>query len=394
MAGTYSKWNYDKILILAKTGSGREGIANLLQVAGFKVDFVSGANEVVEALNKFGSGIFLHDFEATDKSQAELLQQRLNRMDEFAPIIRVVMAPDITPKMMALGSDAQVRRLVPYSSNLSAVARELKMIAQTESSVGEMQRKIRALASGPVKANQVEADKIIESTYNQYRHDPAIRVEYGGVLIRREQFDEAKVIGEQLLRKEPNNLRAMSLVSRALMKQGKFDEAIKIMENANGLAPGNPDRLISLGDAFFKIGKNEKAKAFLKQAKEADSSAAGEADKVLGQVALSEGDMSGALELLVGSCTEDESAGFFNNSAVQAIKSGKPEKALELYQTALKAVKTNRLRPAIHYNIALAYTDLELIDDALKAINQALKIDKKFEKAIRLKEKLEKDKAA
>jgi tetratricopeptide (TPR) repeat protein len=290
--------------------------------------------------------------------------------------------------------NAQVRRLVPYSSNLSAVAQELKMISQTESSVGDMQRKIRALASGPAKGNQIEADKIIETTYNQYRHDPAIRVEYGGVLIRREQIDEAKVIGEQLLRKEPTNLRAMSLVSRVLMKQGKFDEAIKVMENANGLAPGNPDRLISLGDAFFKTGKNDKAKAYLKQAKEADASAGTEADKVLGQVALSEGDMAGALELLVGSCTEDETAGFFNNSAVQASKAGKPEKALELYQTALKAVKTNRLRPAIYYNIALSYSDLDLVDDALKAVNQALKIDKKFEKAIRLKEKLERDRVA
>lgn len=394
MVDTHTKWKYDSILVLAKTGSSREGISNLLQVAGFKVDFVSGANEVVEALNKFGCGIFLHDFEATDKSQGELLQQRLNRMDDFVPVIRVLMAQEITPKLMALASDAQVRRLVPYSSNLSAVARELKMLAQTETSIGEMQRKIRALAVGTSKPNQVEADKIIESTFNQYGHDPAIRVEYGGVLIRRDKVDDAKVIGEQILIKDALNLRAMSLVSRALMKLGKFTEAIKIMENANGLAPGNTDRLISLGDAFFKSGKNDKAKSYLKQAKEADSSAAGEADKVLGQVALSEGDMSGALELLGASCTEDESAGFFNNSAVHASKSGKPEKALELYQTALKALKTNRLKPAIYYNIALAYSDLHLIDDALKAVNHALKFNPEFEKALRLKEKLEKGKAA
>ena len=394
VSDAHSKWHYDRILILAKTGSTRANIANILQAEGFKVDFVSGANGVVEELNKFGSGIFLHDFEAIDRSQSELLQQRLNRLDDIAPVIRVIMAPEITLKIMALASDAQVRRLVPYSSNLSAVAMELKMLAQTESSVGDMQRKIRLLASSASEANQEEADKIIEETYQHYGHDPAIRVEYGGVLIRKDKFEDAKVIGEQLLQKDPNNLRAMSLVSRALMKQGKMNEAIKVMENANGLAPGNTERLVSLGDAFFKIGKNDKAKSYLKQAKELDPKGGGDADKVLGQIALSEGDLTGALELFVGSCTEDESAGFFNNSAVQASKSGKPGHALELYQAALSAVKTNRLKPAIFYNIALAYSDLDLLPDALKAVNFALKIDKKFEKARRLKDKIVRDMAA
>jgi tetratricopeptide (TPR) repeat protein len=74
-----------------------------------------------------------------------------------------------------------------------------------------------------------------------------------------------------------------------------------------------------------------------------------------------------------------------------ATKAGKPEHALELYQTALKALKTNRLKPAVYYNIALTYCDLELYKDALKAVNNALKIDKKFEKALRLKERAERE---
>jgi tetratricopeptide (TPR) repeat protein/CheY-like chemotaxis protein len=388
---TYTKWNYEKILVLTKDGPNRQSIAKSLQQAGFTVDFVSAINDVVEALNRFGSGIFIHDFEATDKGQGELLQQRLNRLDEYAPVIRVVLALEITPKLMALASDAQVKRLVPYSSNLASIGQELKMVTKTESSVGEMQRKIRGLASSTGKNSQIEADKIIEETYLQYRHDPAIRIEFGGVLIRREQYDEAKTIAEQILKKEPQNLRAMSLTSRALMKQGKLKEAIAIMENANTLAPGNTERLMTLGDAFYKTGQTEKAKSYLRQARDSDPSAAGDVDKQLGQIALDEGDMSAALDLFVGSCTEDESAGYFNNSAVMATKAGKPEHALELYQTALKALKTNRLKPAVYYNIALTYCDLELYKDALKAVNNALKIDKKFEKAVRLKERIDRE---
>jgi tetratricopeptide (TPR) repeat protein len=359
--------------------------------AEFKVDFVSAISEVVEALKKFGNGIFIHDFDAAERSQSELLQQRLSRMDEYSPVIRVILAPEITPKLMAIATDTQVRRLVPYSSNLSAIAQELRMMSKTESTIGEMQRKIKALFASSGKSSQAEADKIVEETYLQYKHDPAIRIEYGGLLIRREKHEEAKNIGELILKKEPQNVRAMSLISRALMKQGKLQDAIAIMENANALSPGNTDRLLALGDAFYKTGQTEKAKNYLNEAKATDQRAAGDVDKQLGQIALDEGDMGAALDLFVGSCTEDESAGFFNNSAVMATKAGKQEQALQLYQTALKALKTNRLKPAVYYNIALTYCDLKLYSDATKAINNALKIDKKFEKALRLKERIERE---
>lgn len=394
MAEKFSKWNYDKILVLTKEGGNRTNIAKSLQAAGFSVDFVGSASEIVDALNNFGNGIFIHDFEATEKSQGELLQQRLFRLEEYAPIIRIILAVEITPKLLAIASDTQVKRLVPYSTNLTSFGQELKMISKTETSVGEMQRKIRALVSSQGKSKQDEADKIIETTYNQFKHDPAIRVEFGGVLIRRDKFDDAKIMGEQILQKDPNNLRAMSLVSRALMKQGKLNEAIAIMENANNLAPGNTDRLLHLGDAFFKTGQTEKAKATYKQAKDMDPGSVAEADKALGQIALTEGDAAAALDLFVNSCTEDEAAGFFNNSAVQASRAGKPEHALELYQTALKALKTNRLKTAVYYNIALTYLDLQLFKDALKSVNNAIKYDKEHDKSQRLKEKIEKEMAA
>ncbi len=391
MAEAYSKWNFEKILVLTKEGTTRASMSKLLQNAGFEVSFVSAITEVIPAINKFGPGIFIHDYEAVDKSQGDLLQQRLNRLDELAPIVRVIYAMEINPKLMAVASDTQVRRLVPYSTNLESLGRELKMVSSTESSVGEMQRKIKEIVKKSGKHSQEESDKVIEETYQRFRHDNTIKIEYGGVLIRRDKVDDAKIMGEQILTKDPNNLRAMSLVSRALMKQGNLDEAIKVMENANSLAPGNTERLMSLGEAFYKTKQPEKSKAAYGQAKAADPAVAEEADKALGQIALDQGDLAAATDLLSNSCTEDEAAGFFNNAAVQATHSGKPEHALSLYETALKALKTDRLKSAVYYNIALTHCDLKNHKEALKAISHALKLDPEFEKAIKLKEKIKKE---
>jgi tetratricopeptide (TPR) repeat protein len=391
MNEVFSKWNFNKILVLTNEGSNRASISKMLENAGFEVTFVSAITEVIPALNKFGPGIFIHDYESVDKSQGDLLQQRLNRLDELAPIVRVIYALEVTPKLMAVASDTQVRRLVPYSSNLESIGRELKMVANIESSAGEMQRKIKGIIKRQGKNAQEEVDKVIEETYQRFRHDTSIKIEFGGVLIRRAQIEDAKVMGEHILHKDPHNLRAMSLVSRALMKQGKLEDAIKVMENANSLAPGNTERLMSLGEAFYKTNQPEKAKAAYSQAKIADAAVTTEADKALGQIALDQGDLAAAADLLSNSCSEDEAAGFFNNSAVQATHSGKTEHALSLYETALKALKTDRLKPAVYYNIALTHWDLKNSKEALRAISQALKIDPEFEKAIKLKEKIKKE---
>jgi tetratricopeptide (TPR) repeat protein len=391
MTDSLSRWNYQKILVLTKEGANRASIMKMLQNAGFEVHFVSAISEVINAINSFGPGIFIHDYESVDKSQGDLLQQRLNRLDHLAPIIRVIYAMEITPKLMAVASDTNIRRLVPYSSNIESLGLELKMVANTESSVGDMQRKVKEIMKGSGRHSQDEADKVIEETYQKFRHDNTIKIEFGGVLIRRNKVEDAKVMGEQILIKEPTNLRAMSLVSRALMKQGRMEDAIKVMENANSLAPGNPERLMSLGEAFYKTNQPEKAKTAFNQAKDNDPSVAGDANKALGQIAIDQGDLAAATDLIRNSCSEDEAAGFFNNAAVQAIHQGKPKEALALYETALKALKTDRLKSAVYYNIALAQSDLKNFSDALKSISKALKLEPEFEKAIKLREKIKKD---
>lgn len=383
-------YNFKNVLVLMKEGATRQTFAKALTSAGFKVDFCSTTNDALELINELSAGIFIHDFETTDKTQGSQFQQRLARLEVYNSLIRILYVQEISPKVLALANDAQIRRIVSYNSvNPEILADEIKMITKTGSAFMELQRRIKEIAAkgGNTAA---EIDKEIEQTYSSFGHDPQIRVEFAGVCLRRSQLDDAKNHATEVLRKDPLNVRAMSMVSRVLMKQGKLDEAIQIMEKANGLSPNNPERLIALGEAFFQSGDKPKAKGFFNQALSIAPEAS-EAKKGLGQVALAEGDATAALDLLVNSCTEEESAGFFNNAAVAAKRAGQHEKALHLYDSAMKSLKTNKLRPLIYFNIALVHADQKNFEQALKSLKQALRFDKTYEKAIRLKEKLEKE---
>ena len=382
--------NQKQVLILMKEGPTRSLFSKALNANGFKVDFCSSMNDALELLNALSAGLFIHDFESTDKTQAIQFQQRFARLDTYNSLIRILYVLEITPQVLALANDAQIRRVVGYSTNAETLAGELKMLTKTGNAVMDLQRKIKELAAaGPSKAAEIE--ELIDQVYTSFSHDPQVRVEYAGACVRRGKLDDAKTHATEVLRKDPHNVRAMSILSRVLMKQGKMDEAIQVMEKANGLSPSNSERLIALGDAFFQKGDNKKAKGYLNEAISVAPDAAAEAKKGLGQIALSEGDATAALDLLVNSCTEEESAGFFNNAAVAAKRAGQDDKALQLYESAMKALKTNKLKPLIFFNIALVYYDAKKYEQALKAIKQALRIDKTYEKALRLKDKLDKE---
>ena len=53
-----------------------------------------------------------------------------------------------------------------------------------------------------------------------------------------------------------------------LLNAGRYGEAIQILEEANNLAPDDPDILITLGGAMIMAGKWNKAEAFLEKAVE------------------------------------------------------------------------------------------------------------------------------
>lgn len=382
--------NQKQILVLMKEGPTRSLFSKAFTANGFKVDFCSSMNDALELLNALSAGIFIHDFESTDKTQGTQFQQRFARLDTYNSLIRILYVLDISPKVLALANDAQIRRVVGYSTNSESLAGELKMLTKTGNAVMDLQRKIKELeAQGPSKASEIE--ELIDQVYTSFSHDPQVRIEYAGACVRRNKLEDAKSIVTELLRKDEHNVRAMSILSRVLMKQGKTDEAIQVMEKANGLSPSNPSRLVALGEAFFQKGDNKKAKGYLSEAMSIAPEASDDAKKGLAQIALSEGDATAALDLLVNSCTEEESAGFFNNAAVAAKRAGQTDKALQLYDSAMKALKTNKLRPLILFNIALVHYDTKNYEQASKAIKQALRIDKTYEKALRLKEKLDKE---
>ncbi len=376
-----------QVVVLSAPGTERDPIARVLRSEGFQPTFVSDLAKVPELLTKTRAATLLHDWAAVDPGQGAQLHQRLSKMPEHGALCRIIYAQAITPQLVALASDTGVRRLISYQTTVLNVVVEIKMALHSVRNLHELQAIIfRSNTVGTYE--QVDVDGAVRKAHEQFPHDPVVTLEFGNLCFRDGEYEQSKLIAGRLLKNQPQNVRAMNLMARLLMKAGQHAEATKYLENANGLSPFNVDRLLLLGDTFLKQGDSRKASTYYGQAVEVDPENLA-ATKGLGTAMLYEGEVNAALELLRNSASEEEAAGLFNNAAVHAARQGRDLDSLKLYQSALQVLKTDRLKPAVYFNLGLALARLGQYPEAQKAVKRALKYDPEHEKANRLRDRLE-----
>ncbi len=358
----------------------RELVRKTLAMANYKVSFISSLSEVTSAVAEFKPSVLVHDWAAVDETQTRKFHLNFSRTSTATELVRVLIVPDVTPNLLAFANDALIERVYSYGSASLNLGAELDMVTSVQDK-SEIAALIRESRSEGFKYDQKKLDQKVEELYQKYPHDNKVKLEFGNLSFRQNKYAEALVLATDLVAREPQNLRAMNLMARAMMKQGQFDKALETLEQAQILSPSNPERLIMIGDACYGKGDLNKALQCYEEAADLDPDMIPAAHRQMGQIKLEMGQVEDALDLFKNSVSEDEAAGFFNNAAVAAVRDRKPEQALKLYETAMRALKTTRLKPLIHFNIALSHRRLGDNESAIKHLKKALQIDPNYEKA-------------
>lgn len=365
----------------------REMVRKAISNESFKIAFVSSLPEVTAAMTDFQPTVFVHDWQCVDESQSQRFHIKLSQSSTSVDLVRIILVPEVLPKILAFASDAGIDKVVSYGTASLNLGNEIGMMLDSKES-SELQRLVKESRVDTFRYNQKEVDKKIDDLFARFPHDARVKLEFGNLSLRRDQFQEAARLADDLLKKDGNNLRAMNLLSRAKMKLGHWDEALQLLNSAVILSPQNPERLIMIGDALYGKGDLDQALKAYQGAAAMDPDVANQANRGIGQIKLDQGHIEEALELFKSSVSEEEAAGFFNNAAVQAARKEQFDEALKLYESALKALKSDKLKPTIYYNIALTHLRLHRKVDAEKALRRSLHYNPNHEKAKQLMEKL------
>lgn len=378
------------VLVLSPEGPHREALTRALRLDGFQVLFIANATSVLEALAQYRPGSFLHDWGASPAGPQIAFHQKLARTPHWVRMCRVIFAPQVTPALGALAFDAGVKRVISYTSTTLTLVSELKMALHGLRNLATEQRLVHEIhVLGVSQYPGVQSlDALVREAHQKFGHDSVVKLEYGALRLREGKVQESRTIAETLLRDHPLNVRAANLLGNCMIKDGKLWDARIVLEAADLQSPFGFERLMLLGETCLQLGDHANSEKSFQQAVDLEGTRK-EARKGLGRVKLDRGDLDGALAMLQESATEDEAAGLFNNAAVSAAKSGRLEESLRLYESALRVLTTDRLRPLVHFNVALALERVGRTQDAVASLRKALLIDPDYAKAQRQLKRLE-----
>jgi len=127
-----------------------------------------------------------------------------------------------------------------------------------------------------------------------------------------------------------------------LLNAGRYGEAIQILEEANSLAPDDPDIMITLGGAMIMAGKWNKAEAFLEKAVEK---------------------------------RPDNPRLWLNLAAarlgrLELSPRWRQDKAIQAYQ---RAIELDPVAPSAHYNVGLIHAQRKDWAEAIRWFNAAVR---------------------
>ena len=371
-----------QVLILAPDGVRRKPYKETLIKANLRVDFVSTLACVQPAIMEMHPICFVHDWSTIEASQAEQFQLAMAKKPDTVQFYRYIIADNVDTKMLAYASDALINKVMTYNKAHTNLGQEIVMDIGNRGK-RDINNALWAIRHECQNITPAALDMKIESLYNSFPQDKEVRLEYANLCIKNDKFEIAGDIAQKILRIEENNLRAINIMSRIAMKGKNFEDAIKILQEAREFSAYDNERALLLADAFYGNGNLDEAFACYEEAHHLTEGGSKEAITGMGKIYVEQDELESAIALFRSGLSEEESAAFFNNAAVLAVNEGKLESAIKLYESAIKTLRTNHLKPRIYFNLALAYRKGGDLSHAKKFLKKSLRLDNNYEKAKR-----------
>ncbi|MCA2960659.1 MAG: tetratricopeptide repeat protein [Silvanigrellales bacterium] len=346
----------------------------------FEVQFKENAQDALAFFLNKRPDFIIYDWSMSGVQETCEFLQRLRKASGCRNVPIIVLAKELSSQIVAIGTEYGFSKILSERTVAQTLQPAVESVLAELSKPSSLRSHLVRLELAVEKQAFGEIDRLIEDFYHLYPEHPRALVEYGNLCMRRGNWNKAKQVLEVASRNFPENLRVVNAHARLAMHSGQRSEALSLLEKADLLSPKNLERLIIFGDVFRVSGDSDSARAYYEQAIEVDATSAA-ARKGLGAVVLSEGDVNAALELFRDSASEEEIGGFFNNTAILAVREQEFDKASRLYEAARNALTSDTLRAKVTFNLGLAYRKWNKLEQAVEAFNEALRFDPTFEKA-------------
>lgn len=361
----------------------REAVSEELKALGFPTVLApTERDDCIEALIKSPDSFLIIDWAlGSPHVNAVLSSIKTHFLIETRPIFLVI--DDLEDDVVATGAEFGVSQIHAGPLERASIRECLAALVQEASLDKPVREALVQVADARARKDSSLATSLLAELRIKYPSDERVAFELAESLIGEGDWTDAMAIVEPITQSGPPNIRALHILGRCQLALGKPQAAIASLNKATLINPHNVDRLVDLGNAFFKDHQIENAMQHFEAAGKLEPKSKG-ATVGKSKCLLMTGEVNEALALMKSVSGPREMASIFNTAAVLAMQVGNFEKGMSLYRSAIGALgKDDRVASRLYFNLGLGYRRWSKPEKALAAFARSLDLDPQFEKAAR-----------
>lgn len=293
----------------------------------------------------------------------------------------LIYSKRMSPEDVAISKEIGIENILSVPLNKDLARKNIKQIIEAQQSLGPIETKLRAMEDCLAERRPTEVLKIASPELERKGpHLPRYKTILADTFVMIGQFDKAEKIIKEAIELDPSYLPAKYVQARCYTMQAKHDEAIAILDSLTKSSPKNLQNLLNLGNAYVEADRVNEAKEVVSKFKDLDPGAT-EIKDTEGKIALKEGDLPLAAQLLAETDNGDEIARFYNSLGISYIAKGDFEKGIETYLNAVKILADKAKLHLLFFNLGMAYRKKSDFNNSFHYLCESYIAEPGFEKS-------------
>jgi two-component system chemotaxis response regulator CheY len=336
--------------------------------------------EALEIIEKEGVQMAIVTWELQSMPGTVLIQKaRANKRRKRMPFI--IYSKRMSDEDVALCRELGLENVISLPFDKPKIKETIQKILDNEANPNPVEAKLRTLEECIAEGRPTEALKMFGPDLSKKGpHLPRYKVAVAETFLQIGNLDKAQKAAQEALDTDENYLPALYLKARLFTIAGKHDDAIEVLRLVSEKSPKNIQSLLNLGSAYVSADKIEEAKKTVDTISLLDPDNK-EVKDTKGKIALKEGDLSLAAQLLSETQNGDEIARFYNSLGISMVAKGEYDKGIETYQSAVKILSNKAKIHQLYFNLALAYRKKGDTENELGYFCESYVAEPAFEKA-------------
>jgi tetratricopeptide (TPR) repeat protein len=339
----------------------------------------SDVDTALTVSQRLSPSLIVVDWDAFSITEVTVLLERLREFPRTAHIPAVIFTNRCTGDIAAIAIQFRVNMILLSGVNTQHISKNIDAMLREASQPNAFYTAINELNQARKKQDIGQYERAANRLIQQFPTKKRSRLEFATFCLTQGNISRAISQAKDVLRLDPENIRALNVIASANLKSQRYHNALQILETSSIFRGERMENVLVLCDGLLAIEQMKVSAAYFESTRKIENACTA-ARRGLAVLELPEADINIAISILREIENSTEIATLCNNIGIISARRGKISHAEAAYSVALRSTNLDTTKARIHFNLGLAFERHQIVDRAIDSYRTALGLDAQFEK--------------